>query len=139
MNRNPSKFFPFEKPIYADFVFYFFLFLSIQGMREDLNDFFNYGDSSRLFPLLFDFLNSVFVAWIFSIIANWLRGKVITRIENRRNLKRESGREKEVTEIRITKLDKPINEMTADERRVAAEKLAEIVLNQADEYKKKNN
>ncbi len=139
MNRNPSKFFPFERPIYGDIVFYLFLFLSIQGMREDLNNFFNYGDSSRLFPLLFDFLNSVFVAWIFSIIANWLRGKVITRIENRRNLRRESEKEKEVKEIRITKLDKPINEMTADERRAAAEKLAEVVLDQAEKYKKKNN
>jgi hypothetical protein len=139
MNRNPSKFFPFERPIYGDFVFYLFLFLSVQGMREDLTNFFNYGDSSRLFPLLFDFLNSVFVAWIFSIIANWLRGKVIIRIEKRRNIKKESKKEIEVTELRITKLDKPINEMTADERRAAAEKLAEIVLNQAEEYKKKNN
>lgn len=139
MNRNPSKFFPFEQPIYADFVFYLFLFLSIQGMREDLNNFFNYGDSSRLFPLLFDFLNSVFVAWIFSIIANWLRGKVITRLENRRSLKEKSEKEKEVKEIRITKLDKPINEMTTEERRAAAEKLAKVVLDQAENYKKKNN
>jgi hypothetical protein len=108
-------------------------------MRDDLTNFFNYGDSSRLFPLLFDFLNSVFVAWIFSIIANWLRGKVITRIEKRRNLKKKSNKEIEVTELRFTKLDKPINEMTADERRAAAEKLAEVVMDQAKNYKKKNN
>ena len=38
---------------------------------------------------------------------------------------------------RITKLDKPIDEMDSIERRIAAEKISEIMLDQAKKYKNK--
>ena len=110
----------------------------VQGMRENLNDFFNYGDSSRLFPLLFDFANSAFVAWIFSIIINWIRGLVVSRMESRKRRSDNLAESKSaIKDFRITKLEKPINEMNAQERRIAAEKIAEVMLDQANEYKKK--
>jgi hypothetical protein len=40
-------------------------------------------------------------------------------------------------DLRITKLDKPIEEMDSAERRIAAEKIAEVMLDQANKYKKK--
>ena len=138
MRRNPSKFFPFEKPVYTDLVFYAFLFISIQGMQQNLNDFFNYGDSSRLIPLLIDFASSVFVAWIISIPLNWIRGLIISKVDSR-NMKKlmNSNTLNYEPDLRITKLDKPIIEMDAAERRIAAEKISEVILDQAKKYKEK--
>lgn len=138
MRRKPSKFFPFEKPFYTDLVFYAFLFISIQGMQQNLNDFFNYGDSSRLIPLLIDFASSVFVAWIISIPLNWIRGLIISKVDSR-NMKKlmNSNTLNYEPDLRITKLDKPINEMDAAERRIAAEKISEVILDQAKKYKEK--
>jgi hypothetical protein len=138
MRRNPSKFFPFEKPIYTDLVFYAFLFISIQGMQQNLNDFYNYGDSSRLIPLLIDFAGSIFVAWILSMPLNWIRGLIISKVNARNDNKlKNSNNLNYDTELRITKLDKPINEMDEAERRIAAEKISEIMLDQVKNYKKK--
>ena len=138
MRRNPSKFFPFEKPIYTDFVFYAFLLISLQGMKQNLNDFYNYGDSSRLIPLLIDFASSVFVAWIISIPLNWIRGLIISKVNSRNESKFMNSKNLNYDpDLRITKLDKPINEMDAVERRIAAEKISEIMLDQAKKYKEK--
>ena len=138
MRRNPSKFFPFEKPIYADLVFYAFLLISIQGMKQNLNDFHNYGDSSRLIPLLIDFASSIFVAWIISMPLNWIRGLIISKVDSRNEYKlKNSSNLNNDPNLRITKLDKPINEMNAVERRIAAQKISEIMLDQANKYKKK--
>ena len=138
MRRNPSKFFPFEKPIYTDLVFYGFLFISIQGMKQNLNDFYNYGDSSRLIPLLIDFASSIFVAWVISISLNWFRGLIVSKINLRKEDKLKNSNDiNNDSELRITKLDKPLNEMDAAERRIAAEKISEIMLDQAKNYKKK--
>lgn len=138
MRRNPSKFFPFEKPIYTDLVFYAFVFISIQGMKQNLNDFYNYGDSSRLIPLIIDFASSIFVAWIISMPLNWIRGLVISKVNSRNeNRIKNTNNLNNDPDLRITKLDKPINEMNAAERRIAAEKISEIMLNQANKYKKK--
>lgn len=138
MRRNPSKFFPFEKPIYTDLVFYAFVFISIQGMKQNLNDFYNYGDSSRLIPLIIDFASSIFVAWIISMPLNWIRGLVISKVNSRNeNRIKNTNNLNNDPDLRITKLDKPINEMNAAERRIAAEKISEIMLDQANKYKKK--
>jgi hypothetical protein len=138
MRRNPSKFFPFEKPIYTELVFYAFLFISIQGMKQNLNDFYNYGDSSRLIPLIIDFASSIFVAWIISLPLNWIRGLIISKVNSRNENKlKNSNNLNNNPDLRITKLDKPINEMNAAERRIAAEKISEIILDQANKYKKK--
>lgn len=138
MRRNPSKFFPFEKPIYTDLVFYAFVFISIQGMKQNLNDFYNYGDSSRLIPLIIDFASSIFVAWIISMPLNWIRGLVISKVNSRNENKiKNTNNLNNDPDLRITKLDKPINEMNAAERRIAAEKISEIMLDQANKYKKK--
>ena len=138
MRRNPSKFFPFEKPVYTDLVFYAFLFISIQGMQQNLNDFYNYGDSSRLIPLLIDFASSIFVAWIISMPLNWIRALIISKVNSRNEHKiKNSNNLNNDPDIRITKLDKPINEMDAAERRIAVEKISEIMLDQAKKYKEK--
>jgi hypothetical protein len=140
MRRNPSKFFPFEKPVYTDLVFYAFLFISIQGMQRNLNDFYSYGDSSRLIPLLIDFANSIFVAWIISMPLNWIRGLITFKINSRKENKIKSLNNLNIeTDLRITKLDKPMNEMDATERRNAAEKISEIMLDQANKYNENNN
>ena len=138
MRRNPSKFFPFEKPIYTDLVFYAFLFISLQGMQQNLNDFYSYGDSSRLIPLLIDFASSIFVAWIISMPLNWIRGLIISKFNSRNDNKlKNSNNVNNDTDLRITKLDKPINEMDEAERRIAAEKISKIMLDQTKNYKKK--
>ena len=138
MRRKPSKFFPFEKPFYTDLVFYAFLFISIQGMKQNLNDFYNYGDSSRLFPLIIDFASSFFVAWIISMPLNWIRGLIISKVDSRNENKiKNLNNLNSDSDLRITKLDKPINEMDAVERRIAAEKISEIMLDQANKYKAK--
>ena len=140
MRRNPSKFFPFEKPVYTDLVFYAFLFISIQGMKQSLNDFYNYGDPSRLIPLLIDFASSIFVAWVISMPLNWIRGLIKAKLNSRNQAKSiKSDGQDASPDLRITKLDKPIKEMDANERRIAAEKISEIMLDQARNYKKKNN
>jgi hypothetical protein len=137
MRRNPSKFFPFEKPIYTDLVFYAFLFIALTEMKQDLNDFYNYGDPSRLIPLLIEFANSIFVAWIISMPLNWIRGLMIAKINSRNEAKtRKINDQKPSPDLRITKLDKPIDEMDSVERRIAAEKIAEVMMNQAKKYKK---
>jgi len=87
MRRNPSKFFPFEKPIYTDLVFYAFLFIAFTEMRHDLNEFYSYGDLSRLILLLIEFANSIFVAWIISMPLNWIRGVIISKINSRNEAK----------------------------------------------------
>ena len=137
MRRNPSKFFPFEKPIYADLVFYAFVLISIQGMKQSLSDFYNYGDPSRLIPLLIEFASSIFVAWVISMSLSWIRGLIIAKLNSRNEAKTKRVKEENSNpDLRITKLDKPIDEMDAIERRIAAEKIAEVMMNQAKKYKK---
>lgn len=137
MRRNPSKFFPFEKPIYTDLVFYAFLFIAFKEMKHDLNEFYSYGDPSRLVPLLIEFANSIFVAWIISMPLNWIRGLIIAKINSRNEAKTEKiDNQNPSPDLRITKLDKPINEMDSAERRIAAEKIAEVMMDQARKHKK---
>jgi hypothetical protein len=138
MRRNPSKFFPFEKPIYTDLVFYAFLFIAIQGMKMSLNDFYNYGDPSRLIPLLIEFASSIFVAWVISMSLSWIRGLIIAKLNSRNKAKLiKPGGQSVNPDLRITKLDKPIDEMDSKERRIAAEKIAEVMMDQAKKYKNK--
>ena len=138
MRRNPSKFFPFEKPIYTDLVFYAFLLIAFTEMKQDLNEFYSYGDPSRLVPLLIEFANSIFVAWIISMPLNWIRGVIISKINSRNEAKTKKVDNLNLSpDLRITKLDKPIGEMDSIERRIAAEKISEIMLDQAKKYKNK--
>ncbi len=137
MRNERSKFFPFEKPIYTDLVFYAFLYIAFTEMKQDLNEFYDYGDSSRLVPLLFEFANSIFVAWIISIPLNWVRGLIVNKLNSRREAKLTEKRVQEnKIDFRITKLDKPIGEMNSEERRIAAERLSETIQDQIQKYKK---
>ena len=139
MRSNPSKFFPFEKPIYADLVFYLFLFISIQGMKQNLNDFYNYGDPTRLIPLLIDFSGSIFVAWIVAIGFKWVRDLVASKLKARNiNRSTKTMKDQNINSLKITKLEKPLNEMTAEERNNAARDISEIMLEQAKQFKKDN-
>ncbi len=139
MRNEPSKFFPFEKPIYTDLVFYAFLYIAFTEMKQDLNEFYDYGDSSRLVPLLFEFANSIFVAWIISIPLNWVRGLIVNKLNSRKEAKLIEKRIQEnKMDFRITKLDKPIGDMDSEERRIAAEKLSETIQDQIQKYKKEN-
>jgi hypothetical protein len=137
MRRNPSKFFPFEKPIYTDPVFYAFLFIAFTEMKVDLNEFYAYGNPSRLIPLLIEFANSIFVAWILSMPLSWISGLIISKINSRNEAKAKKIKEENPNpDLRITKLGKPIDEMDSVERRIAAEKIAEAMLDQAKKYDK---
>ncbi len=134
--QNPSKFFPFEKPLYTDLVFYAFLYIAFTEMKQDLNEFYDYGDPSRLVPLLFEFANSIFIAWVISMPLNWVRGLMVNKLNSREEAKLNKNRiQNKKTDFRITKLDKPIGEMTPEERRLAAEKLSETIQDQARKYK----
>ena len=137
MRNERSKFFPFEKPIYTDLVFYAFLYIAFTEMKQDLNEFYDYGDSSRLVPLLFEFANSIFVAWIISMPLNWLRGLIVNKLNSSKESKLTEKRIQEnKLDFRITKLDKPIGEMDSEERRIAAEKLSETIQDQIQKYRK---
>jgi hypothetical protein len=139
MRNERSKFFPFEKPIYTDLVFYAFLYIAFTEMKQDLNEFYDYGDSSRLVPLLFEFANSIFVAWIISIPLNWVRGLIVNKLNSRKEAKLIEKRIQEnKMDFRITKLDKPIGDMDSEERRIAAEKLSETIQDQIQKYRKEN-
>ena len=139
MRNERSKFFPFEKPIYTDLVFYAFLYIAFTEMKQDLNEFYDYGDSSRLVPLLFEFANSIFIAWIISMPLNWVRGLIVNKLNSRKEAKlTEKGIQENKVDFRITKLDKPISEMDSEERRFAAEKLSETIQDQIQKYKKEN-
>jgi hypothetical protein len=137
IKRNPSKFFPFEKPIYTDPVFYAFLFIAFTEMKVDLNEFYAYGDPSRLVPLLIEFANSLFVAWVISMPLNWIRGLIISKVNSRNEDKtNKKNNQHPSPDLRITKLDKPIDEMNESERKIAADKLSEIMIDQINKYKK---
>ena len=140
MRSNPSKIFPFEKPIYWDWLFYVFILIAVQGMQQNLVNFFNYGDPSRLIPLLIDFISSVLTAWIMTIaihlIRDYLNSKYMSKKQVKLN-KLEANNQKSVnSDFQITKLDKPIGEMNETERKEAANKLSEIMINQINKYKK---
>jgi hypothetical protein len=136
VRRNPSKFYPFEKPLYSDLIFYAFLYIAFTEMRQDLNEFYDYGDPSRLVPLLFEFANSFFIAWVISMPLNWVRGLIINKLNSREeNKSNKNIIQNDKTDFRITKLDKPIGEMTPEERKLAAEKLSETIQDQARKYK----
>ena len=69
---------------------------------------------------------------------NWIRGLIISKVNYRNENKlKKSNNLNNNPDLRITKLDKPINEMDVAERRIAAEKISEIMLDQAKKYKKK--
>ena len=69
---------------------------------------------------------------------NWIRGLIISKVNSRNENKLKNlNNLNNNPDLRITKLDKPINEMDVAERRIAAEKISEIMLDQAKKYKKK--
>jgi hypothetical protein len=70
---------------------------------------------------------------------NWIRGLIISKINSRNEAKATKIKEENPKpDLRITKLDKPIDEMDSIERRIAAEKIAEAMLDQAKKYDKDN-
>ena len=69
---------------------------------------------------------------------NWIRDLIISKVNSRNENKLKNlNNLNNNPDLRITKLDKPINEMDLAERRIAAEKISEIMLDQAKKYKKK--
>lgn len=69
---------------------------------------------------------------------NWIRDLIISKVNSRNENKlKNSNNLNNNLDLRITELDKPINEMDVAERRIAAEKISEIMLDQAKKYKKK--
>ena len=71
---------------------------------------------------------------------NWIRSLITFKINSRKENKIKSLNNLNIeTDLRITKLDKPMNEMDATERRNAAEKISEIMLDQAKKYEENNN
>ena len=69
---------------------------------------------------------------------NWIRGVIISKIHSRNEAKtKKVVNLNSSPDLRITKLDKPIDEMDSIERRIAAEKIAEVMMDQAKKYKNK--
>ncbi len=109
-------------------------------MKQNLIDFYNYGDPSRLIPLLFDFISSVLSAWILVIpiylIRDYFNSKYKARKQAKLNKLAENGPKSINPDLRITKFDKPIGKMNESERKIAVDKLSEVMINQIDKYKK---
>ena len=109
-------------------------------MKQNLIDFYNYGDPSRLIPLLLDFISSILSAWILVIAIYPIRNYFNSKYKARKQAKLKNlaaNNHKSVNpDLQITKLDKPIGEMNESERKIAVDKLSEVMINQIDKYKK---
>jgi hypothetical protein len=137
MRKYTSSFYPFKKPLYGDVLFYFFIFYSLKGMKENLFDFIQYGEPNRLISLLIDFTGSIFTAWVMSTAINAIKQYFVSKRKSKALPKFIKSDSKYFDpNLRITKLDNPIGEMNEEERKLAAAKLSNIMMEQLDDFKK---
>jgi multidrug efflux pump subunit AcrB len=120
-----SKFFPFKKPFYKDLIFYGFLYLIYIRLSDDLINFVEYGYGNLALQLFEILAGAILISWIYAILLSGLRHYIsnwFIRLKSRRETieaKQNSG------EVFLTKFDKPITEMTPEERDGAIRKHAE--------------
>ena len=131
MRRDPSSFYPFENPLYKDWLFYLFVLYSLKGIKENITSFLQYETSDQFISLIFDFAGSIFISWIMALaifaVKTWIKNRKsnIYPIKHKDNYK-------------LTKLEKPIGEMTETERKNVAEELSKVMFKQINEYKNKD-
>ena len=131
MRRDPSSFYPFENPLYKDWLFYLFVLYSLKGIKENITSFLQYGTPDQFISLIFDFAGSIFISWIMALaifaVKTWIKNRKsnIYPIKHKDNYK-------------LTKLEKPIGEMTETERKNVAEELSKVMFKQINEYKNKD-
>lgn len=127
-----SKFFPFNKPFYKDYLFYGFLIVVYSQLSGGLNALVEYGYGNFVIQLGEVLLESVVLGWVVAILMSGLRLYVANRWFHREKQQPVIGAEFKKDEVILTKFEKPIAEMTADERREAAKRHAENVLRNLD-------
>ncbi len=125
-----SRFFPFNKPFYKDFLFYGFIYLFYYNFSRDLRELVEYGDGNLVFQLIEIIANTLLISWVFAIIVSGLRLYITNKIEARKSKLRYSKDGNEAQQIILTKFDKPISEMTSEERKAAAKRLTDNFFNQ---------
>jgi hypothetical protein len=126
-----SKFFPFNKPFYKDYLFYGFLIVVYSQLSDGLIALVEYGYGNLVIQLVEVLLESVVFGWVVAILMSGLR-LYVTNHWFRREKQQVIGAEFKKDEVILTKFEKPIAEMTAEERREAAKRHAENVLRNLD-------
>jgi hypothetical protein len=118
-----SKVFPFDKPLYKDYVFYVFLILAYREMSDGLRALVEYGYGNLVLQLLEVVAEAILVPWVFAILLasarRFFRNRSARKVDETKEQIHFPG-----PEVTITKLSKPVAEMTPEERRQAAEKIA---------------
>jgi hypothetical protein len=127
-----SKFFPFNKPFYKDYLFYGFLIVVYSQLSDGLSALVEYGYGNLVIQLVEVLLESVVLGWVVAILISGLRLYVTNRWLRRKKQQQVIGAEFKKDEVILTKFEKPIAEMTAEERRQAAKRHAENVLRNLD-------
>lgn len=131
-----SKFFPFDKPFYKDILFYGFIYLTYYNLSRDLRELVEYGFGNLVFQLIEIILDALLISWVFAILLSGLRLYISNKIEARKSKIRDSKNSDKEQQIILTKFDKPISEMTTDERKAAAQRLTDNFFNH---YKDNSN
>lgn len=132
MNHIPSRFYPFQKPLYKDVLFYIFLYFVYERLSSQLLDFVKYGFGNLVLQLIEILIDAILISWIYSIILAYFR-KIILRKWNKRKENKLDVDSNKPIEINWTKIDKPLKDMTEKEREESAKK---IVNNFLRNYKK---
>jgi len=127
-----SKFFPFNRPFYKDYLFYGFLIVVYSKLSDGLNALVEYGYGNPVIQLIEVLLESVILGWVVALLISGLRLYVNNRWFSGEKQQQISGVESNKGEIILTRFDKPIAEMTTEERREALEKHAKNVLRNLD-------
>jgi hypothetical protein len=123
-----SKFFPFIKPFYKDFIFYGFLYLVYVRLSEELIGFVEYGYGNLALQLLEILADAILISWIYAILISGLRLYIsnwIARFKSRREQRvviQNKGK------VLLSKFDKPLSEMSPEERKDEIRKHAEEFL-----------
>ena len=125
-----SRLFPFNKPFYKDILFYGFIYLTYYNLSRDLRELVEYGYGNLVFQLIEIILNALLIAWVFAILLSGLRLYLSNKIEARKSKMRNSKNSNKEQQISLTKFDKPISEMTPEERKAAAKRLTDNFFNQ---------
>ena len=123
-----SKFFPFNKPFYKDFIFYGFLYLVYVRLSEDLIAFVEYGYGNLALQLLEILADAILISWVYAILLSGVRLYVSNRIARFKSWREQKEINQNKSEILLSKFDKPLAEMTPEERRDAIRQHAEKFL-----------
>ena len=120
-----SKFFPFNKPFYTDFIFYGFLYLVYVRLSEDLIDFVEYGYGNLALQLLEILADAILISWVYAILLSGVRLYISNRIARFKSRRAHKEVNQKNSEILLSKLDKPLAEMSPEERMYAIRKHSE--------------